>query len=541
VDDCAPLDAAVYPGAVEICDGLDQDCDERVDEGEPAEAPLACALDEGVEGICKDGACVDPCDAAIDLPDEAFEDANCDGIDGDVSMAIFVAPAQWDGDDFNPGTMELPKLTIEAALAAAESSGKTMVLVSAGTYSGPITLRPGISIYGGFHKPLDWARSVDHVCTILVDAPDEAGQQVGVYAHDIPAEAPVVFDRMRVEIADNATAGGSNYGVHGVGAPGLTLSHLDLDMGKAGDGASRTTPGETPSAKGYNGYYGYSGSESDDTFGCWCKSYGSPSVGTGASARTCPYGGKSGAGGKGGYAGYKGGAGSDGYSGWANEDGSAAGGVYGAGGTSTGYDGGFGASGPAGLDASGGGGFGRFSGGFYAPSHGAAVVAPTDGRSGGGAGGGGGSGGCGGQKGLSGDGGGAAFGVLSFGPQPLVSGVSVVLAGGGAGGAASAGGSGTNGGSGGSGGGSSVTYADDGGDGGIGGDGGRGGHGGGGGGGPAVCFQYVLDEGEPSPDLLIDGLCENAGGGAGGGSPGNAGAAGVAAETSACLSATCAP
>src|SRR5262249_40685430 len=36
-----------------------------------------------------------------DVPDDKYEDTNCDGIDGDKSTAIFVAPT---GDDMNAGT-----------------------------------------------------------------------------------------------------------------------------------------------------------------------------------------------------------------------------------------------------------------------------------------------------------------------------------------------------------------------------------------------------------------------------------------------------
>jgi hypothetical protein len=40
--DCDDMNEAVYPGATEICDALDNNCDGQVDEGFPSSAPLAC-------------------------------------------------------------------------------------------------------------------------------------------------------------------------------------------------------------------------------------------------------------------------------------------------------------------------------------------------------------------------------------------------------------------------------------------------------------------------------------------------------------------
>src|SRR5689334_3082185 len=52
--------------------------------------------------------------AGPDLPDDNFADTNCDGVDGDAARAIFVATS---GADTNPGTMEMPMATINAAIA----------------------------------------------------------------------------------------------------------------------------------------------------------------------------------------------------------------------------------------------------------------------------------------------------------------------------------------------------------------------------------------------------------------------------------------
>ena len=49
---------------------------------------------------------------ATDLPDLAFVDSDCDGIDGREAKAVFVSPV---GKDTNPGTKAAPKRLIDAA------------------------------------------------------------------------------------------------------------------------------------------------------------------------------------------------------------------------------------------------------------------------------------------------------------------------------------------------------------------------------------------------------------------------------------------
>src|SRR6478735_11555267 len=76
-----------------------------------------------------------PLDPAIhpgapDKPDLAFEDSNCDRIDGEVAKAIFVSLG---GNDGAPGTLTNPVRTVQKAVTLASAQGKD-VYVAGGEF-----------------------------------------------------------------------------------------------------------------------------------------------------------------------------------------------------------------------------------------------------------------------------------------------------------------------------------------------------------------------------------------------------------------------
>ncbi len=78
-------------GSPEICDGLDNDCNGMVDDGDP-EAGEACST--GMPGVCADGTSICNLGVVECVPDAMASTEVCDGADNDCNGTI---------DDGNPG------------------------------------------------------------------------------------------------------------------------------------------------------------------------------------------------------------------------------------------------------------------------------------------------------------------------------------------------------------------------------------------------------------------------------------------------------
>ncbi len=426
--------------------------------------------------------------SATDLPDLAFVDANCDGIDGEVNNAIFVSAA---GNDANPGTRAQPKATIQAGLNAAATQSKRDVLVSAGNYPTQISMPSNVGVFGGY-APGTWGRaSANLVDVINVNAPlliENVGN-VTVQLMNFFGTTPS---------GSSATAYGAVIRI----STNVTLEALQIRAGNGTAGLAGNA-GATGSAGGA-GTIGVPGCEDSGGFCSSCSQPTGGFGGTSACGRTGGRGGtaghSAGYGGAGGIAvgGTPGGAGVP--NGWGNafnlgspyvggQGANGAAGTHGSSGSSVGTLDSFGyvvalaSGGFSGLDGNGGGGGGGGGGG----------EASCDSYGGGG--GGGGAGGCGGAGGIRGFSGGAAIGVFLYSSTVIATGVSVLTGNGGAGGNGGSGGSAGLGGPGGVasngsgneyGGSSEQDDGSNGAKGGRGGNGGAGGSGGAGGGGPVI-------------------------------------------------------
>ena len=200
---------------------------------------------DGYVNLNGDGS--DGCECAItdanDMPDPAGEDANCDGIDGQVEMAVFVSADNGD-DEANDGlTPDSPLASITAGLQAATDNDRVHVLVSGGTYTEAVTLRSGISIYGGYDAADGWARdTANQITRIEADADDFSADTL--HFKTVSASGitdPTTLDHLTIagidaSAAATAAPGASSYALWARDSDALSVTNNKILGGKGAKG-----------------------------------------------------------------------------------------------------------------------------------------------------------------------------------------------------------------------------------------------------------------------------------------------------------------
>lgn len=163
-------------------------------------------------------------------------DADCDGIDGKTDGAIFVA--KW-GQDTSPGSIEQPLKTLGAAFTMAQSTGKD-VYVATGIYTEPVSIRTGVSVYGGFSADFRILDPVAYETVILGQEPTPL-MPGAVNAVSVNSGTPgsTVFSGFVVIAYNNRTPGQNSIAMYVRDCGNaLTVQNCRFVGGLAGNGAA---------------------------------------------------------------------------------------------------------------------------------------------------------------------------------------------------------------------------------------------------------------------------------------------------------------
>jgi hypothetical protein len=83
--DCNDADSSINPGAPEVCDGLDNDCDGVTDDGNPGGG---ASCNTGLPGVCAAGTTSCSGGALACQQDQPPTAETCDGLDNDCNGVV---------------------------------------------------------------------------------------------------------------------------------------------------------------------------------------------------------------------------------------------------------------------------------------------------------------------------------------------------------------------------------------------------------------------------------------------------------------------
>lgn len=231
----------------------------------------------------------DGCECEItdpnDVPDPAGDDSNCDGIDGTLERAVFVAgglvaAGAGDGedggapvgDDAASGlTPDQPVRTIARGLDIAASRGRDYILVTAGTYEEVVELRSGIGIHGGYtYELIDgsarWSRGaaggVDASLTRIAPRADvvDPGEEprLAYYRSVIAANLTIrtVLGGLTIVGMDARAPGATSTALWAHNAQGLALNNVVVQAGAGAPGKAGKVASEPTQCTAFKGGLG---------------------------------------------------------------------------------------------------------------------------------------------------------------------------------------------------------------------------------------------------------------------------------------------
>ena len=234
--DCDDEDPAVNPDADEVCNGIDDDCDDQIDVN--ATDAVTYYPDTDGDGLGNGDVPVKSCEP---IDGYVLEQGDCDDWDKDVqeafdgefcvnagSAAIFVAAT---GHDDNTGATPAEAVrTIPVGITRALDcpDKPCVVLVSEGEFPGQVVLPAGVDLRGGYKEGFLERNVGEFVSTIVSDAPKT------VVADGVIG--PLIVDGFTVQGATLTDPGATSYAVWIKNSRALTIKSSKLVGGVGGNG-----------------------------------------------------------------------------------------------------------------------------------------------------------------------------------------------------------------------------------------------------------------------------------------------------------------
>ncbi|MES2622656.1 MAG: MopE-related protein [Bacteroidota bacterium] len=263
--DCHDGNAALNPGILEVCNGIDDNCNTLIDGDDPGLQLQLCENQQGAcQGIykspsqCVSGlwqACTDANYSAnanyssSEICGDGI-DNNCNGTvdEGCSSCADIIHVATSGNDNTGCGAENSPCATLNYGIARAQTEGYKNVRIGIGSYQEIVVLVNDISLWGGFDA--GWVRNGTTTITGGLGGNGEYFAMIGTNIN-----TPTVLSDLTIVGPDAITPGKSSYGIHISNSSALQLQRVTIRGGIGANGAPGTdgTDNDTLGMDGANG------------------------------------------------------------------------------------------------------------------------------------------------------------------------------------------------------------------------------------------------------------------------------------------------